>query len=295
VRLARDGYRIVLTHGNGPQVGAELLLSERAAGQIPAHTLDVCDACTQGEVGYLLQQALSSEMKLAGFHLPVVTVVTQCVVSLDDPAMRNPTKPVGPFYTRAEAEERQQRLGWAIVEDASRGYRRVVPSPQPLEILELEVIQHLVSVGALVIACGGGGIPVAWVNGDLVGVEAVIDKDLASALLASKLAVDLFVIGTDTDYVYLDYKTPSQRALHRVDAARLEGYARSGQFAPGSMGPKIEAILEFVRGGGTEAVVTSCDTLSAAVQGACGTHVVLEEEGVQPITAGDLEAFIGRR
>src|SRR5690242_1829670 len=156
VHLIGQGYRIILTHGNGPQVGAELLLSERAVGVVPSHPLDVCDASTQGEMGYLLQLALHAELKRAGLHVPVATVVTQCVVSLDDPAMNNPSKPVGRFYTRAEAEERRRQQGWTIVMDADRGYRRVVPSPHPLKIMELEAIQHLVKSGVLVIACGGG-------------------------------------------------------------------------------------------------------------------------------------------
>lgn len=294
VRLIRRGYKIVLTHGNGPQVGAELLLSERAAGVVPGHPLDVCDASTQGEMGYLLQQALSSELKHAGLHVPVVTVVTQCVVSLDDPAMSLPTKPVGRFFTHAEAEERRRQFGWTMMMDASRGYRRVVPSPRPMEIIELEVIRHLVEFGALVIACGGGGIPVAWVNGNLVGVEAVIDKDLASSLLASELGVELFVIGTDTDFVYVDYKKPSQRALHRIDAVQLENFARAGHFSPGSMGPKVESVLQFLRGGGTEAIIASCEDLCAAVEGTSGTHVFLEEERVRTM-AGEPQFAAERR
>lgn len=293
VQLIRLGYRIVLTHGNGPQVGAELLLSERAAGAVPGHPLDVCDASTQGEMGYLLQQALHSELRRAGLRVPVVTVVTQCVVSLDDAAMKNPSKPVGRFYTRGEAEERRRQNGWTIVMDANRGYRRVVPSPHPLEIIELEAIQHLVQFGALVIACGGGGIPVAWTNGDLVGVEAVIDKDLASSLLASKLGADLFVIGTDTDYVYLDYKKPSQLPLYRVGAADLERHARDGQFPPGSMGPKVESVLRFLRGGGKEAIIASIDDLCAAVAGAAGTHVLPAAENISRQMAGEL-AFAAR-
>jgi carbamate kinase len=289
VGLIRQGYRIVLTHGNGPQVGAELLLSEHAAGAVPAHPLDVCDASTQGEMGYLLQQALSSELKQAGLHVPVVTVVTQCVVSLDDPAMKNPSKPVGRFYTHTEAQERRRQFGWTMVMDAERGFRRVVPSPHPLEIIELEVIQHLVEFGALVIACGGGGIPVAWVNDNLVGVEAVIDKDLASSLLASKLRAELFVIGTDTDYVYLDYKKPSQKALLRIDTDQLEKYARAGQFPPGSMGPKVESVLQFLRGGGREAMVASIEELCAAVQGAAGTHVVPGAAAESRVMRSELE------
>jgi len=272
-RLASGGRRIILTHGNGPQVGAELLLSERAAGVVPCHPLDVCDASTQGEMGYLLQLGLHSEIKRAGLQMPVVTVVTQCVVSLDDPAMITPTKPVGRFYNEREAEERIRQYGWTIRMDAGRGYRRVVPSPQPLEIIEMKTIRHLVEFGALVIACGGGGIPVAWKEGSLVGVEAVIDKDLASSLLASTLGADLFVIGTDTDCVYLDYKKPTQRPLRRIDADELEGWAQDGQFAPGSMGPKVESVLRFLRAGGREAIIASVDELCAAVEGTAGTHV----------------------
>jgi carbamate kinase len=274
VNLIRRGYRIVLTHGNGPQVGAELLLSERATGVVPGHPLDVCDASTQGEMGYLLQLALHSELKQAGLHTPVATVLTQCVVTLDDPAMKNPSKPVGRFYTHSEAEERRRQYGWTIVMDADRGYRRVVPSPHPLEIIELEAIQLLVRSGILVIACGGGGIPVAWVNGNLVGVEAVIDKDLASTLLASKLGAEMLVIGTDTDSVYLDYKKPSQRPLSWIDADQLENHARAGQFPPGSMGPKVESVIQFLRDGGEEAIIASVDELCAAVSGAAGTHVL---------------------
>ena len=292
--LALDGYRIVLTHGNGPQVGAELLLSERAAGQVPPHPLDVCDASTQGEMGYLLQQALSSELKRAGLSIPVVTVVTQCLVSLDDPAMSHPTKPIGPFYTKEEADERRRRLHWTLIEDAHRGYRRVVPSPHPLQILELDVIQHLADFGALVIACGGGGIPVAWTNNTLVGVEAVIDKDRASAILASKLGVDLFLIGTDTEYVCLDYGKPSQQPLHRIEADQLERHLRAGQFPPGSMGPKIEAVLQFLHEGGSEAIIAHCDKLCTAVQGRDGTHVVLDQKSVPAVMARRLRPLIAR-
>ena len=294
-RLTREGRRIILTHGNGPQVGAELLLSERAVGVVPGHPLDVCDASTQGEMGYLLQLALHSEMRRAGMELPVVTVVTQCVVSLDDPAMKTPTKPVGRFYTHAEVEERRRQYGWTILMDAERGYRRVVPSPQPLEIIELEAIRHLVEFGALVIACGGGGIPVAWVSGNLVGVEAVIDKDLASSLLAARLGAETLLIGTDTDYVYLDFNKPSQEALRRVDAGQLESYARAGAFAPGSMGPKVEAVLHFLQAGGREAIIASVDDLCAAAAGTAGTHVLPAAEHVAPMAAGEPEVAAGRR
>jgi carbamate kinase len=274
VGLIRAGYRLVLTHGNGPQVGAALLRSERAASQVPGHPLDVCDASTQGEIGYLLQQSLINELSRAGLQVPVVTVLTQCVVAGDDPAMQHPSKPIGPFYSRADAEERKRVFGWQIVEDAARGYRRIVPSPDPIEVVELEVIRGLVEDGVLVVACGGGGIPVIRSNGTLQGVEAVIDKDRASALLAARLGVDLFVISTDTDYVYLDYKKAAQRPLTHVTAGELEEHAKAGHFPPGNMGPKIESVLRFLRDGGKEAVITSYEYLSRAVAGLAGTHIV---------------------
>jgi carbamate kinase len=187
--------------------------------------------------------------------------------------MQHPNKPVGPFYSRHEAEERQRHLGWEIMEDAARGYRRVVPSPEPIEIVELEVIRQLVDHGVLVIACGGGGIPIAYQNGQPAGVEAVIDKDRASALLASRLGLDLFVISTDTDYVYLDYKKPTQRPLHEVRTAELERYLAAGHFAPGSMGPKIESVLRFLRDGGKQAIIAQAENLRNAVAGSIGTHI----------------------
>jgi carbamate kinase len=288
VRLVRQGYRIVLTHGNGPQVGAALLRSERGSSQVPGHPLDVCDASTQGEIGYLLQQSLDNELRVAGLCVPVVTVLTQCLVSLDDPAMSHPSKPIGPFYSRVEAEERKRVLGWEIVEDASRGYRRVVPSPEPLEIVEAEGIQDLVDLGVLLIACGGGGIPVVRKNGVLQGVEAVIDKDRASALLASRLGMDLFVICTDAEFVYLNYGKPEQQALYRVTAAELEAYAKAGHFPPGNMGPKVESALRFLRHGGRECVITSCEHLGDAIAGKTGTHIFIDREEA----LGERESFI---
>ncbi len=276
VALCAAGYRIVLTHGNGPQVGAALLRSERGSSEVPGQPLDVCDACTQGEIGYLLEQCLETEVRRAGLRVPVVTLLTQCVVSAQDPAMSRPEKPVGPFYSPAEAEARRRQFGWQIVEDASRGYRRVVPSPEPLEIMELEVIRDLVEHNVLVIACGGGGIPVIWRDGAIAGVEAVIDKDRASALLAARLGVDLFLISTDADYVYLDFKKPTQRPLHRISAAELQQHFAAGQFPPGNMGPKVESVLRFLRSGGKEAIITSCDRLREAVAGSAGTHIVAD-------------------
>ncbi|MGA8314117.1 MAG: carbamate kinase [Terriglobales bacterium] len=294
-KLVRDGYRIVLTHGNGPQVGAALLRSERGASQVPGQPLDVCDASTQGEVGYLLQQSLDTEFRRAGLRMPVVTVLTQVVVALDDPAMQLPTKPIGPFYSRADAVERRSLFDWKIVEDAARGYRRVVPSPEPLEILELEVIRDLLGKGVLVIACGGGGIPVAWQDGKLQGVEAVIDKDRASALLASRLDVDLFLISTDVDCVYLDYQKPTQRPLHLASPRALQQYADAGHFPPGNMGPKVESVLRFVTREGREAIISSPENLCRAVAGSAGTHIVFEQSPVGLDVHGQIELPVGSR
>jgi carbamate kinase len=295
VKLITNGYRIVLTHGNGPQVGAALLRSERGASQVPGHPLDVCGAATQGEIGYLLQQSLNTELRAARVSVPVATVLTQSVVSLQDPAMKCPTKPVGPFYSRAEAEKRKRQLGWTIVEDAARGYRRVVPSPEPIEIVELEVIRDLIEQGVLVIACGGGGIPVTRINGTLQGVEAVIDKDRASAVLACELAVDLFVISTDVDYVYLDYKKPTQRPLYVVNAGELRSYAETGHFPPGDMGPKVESVVRFLENGGQEAVITSRENLCRAVAGLSGTCIVPDPCAVEADLSLQCELSVGRR
>ncbi|HEV3513330.1 MAG TPA: carbamate kinase [Candidatus Sulfotelmatobacter sp.] len=295
VGLIQDGFHLVVTHGNGPQVGAQLLRSERAADQVPAQPLDVCGAASQGEIGYLLSQSLQDELAIAGEHVPVVSLVTQSIVSATDPAMKHPSKPIGPFYSRVQAEERKRLLGWEIVEDASPGYRRVVPSPEPVEIVELDVIRSLVSQGVLVVACGGGGIPVVRGNGDLHGVEAVIDKDRASALLASQLGVDVFAISTDTDYVYLDYKKPTQRPLTRVTASDLRQHYSAGHFPPGNMGPKVESALHFLQAGGKEVVITSYEHLRDAVAGRAGTHILPDAEGITRRLPVHLQAQVGGR
>lgn len=294
VGLIRLGYRLVITHGNGPQVGAQLLRSERASDIVYSQTLDVCGAASQGEIGYLLQQSLRNELAAARVQVPVVSLVTQTVVSPDDPALQQPTKPIGPFYSRADAEERRRVLGWHIVEDAARGYRRVVPSPEPLEIVELEVIRSLVAHKVLVVSTGGGGIPVMRVNGQLQGLEAVIDKDRASALLAAQLKVDLFAISTDTDYVYLNYKKPDQSPLACVTAAQLEEYHRAGHFPPGNMGPKVESVIQFLRRGGKEAVITCFELLCEAVAGRAGTRIVPDAGAGPEAASQELEAPVLR-
>ena len=294
VALIQLGYRLLITHGNGPQVGAQLLRSERASNLVYGQTLDICGAASQGEIGYLLEQCLRNELREAGITIPVVSLITQTVVSPDDPAMLHPTKPIGPFYSRFDAEEKRRTLGWHIVEDAARGYRRVVPSPEPLEIIELDVIRLLIGSDALVICSGGGGIPVTRVDGSLRGVEAVIDKDRASALLAAQLGVDLFAISTDTNYVYLNYKKPEQTALTSVTVSQLEGYYREGHFPPGNMGPKVESVIAFLRSGGNEAVITSFEHLSEAVNGQAGTHILSDSDQSPNTVTAELEVPVIR-
>jgi carbamate kinase len=274
-RLVSRGWRVVLTHGNGPQVGAALLRSERAASEAYPLPLDVCVASTQSEIGYLLQRAMEEELRAAGVDAPVLTVLTRVRVDEDDPAFSAPSKPVGPFYSHQAAAERERTLGWAIVEDSARGYRRVVPSPEPIAVLETDLIRRILDLGVIPIACGGGGIPVVVrPDGSVAGSEAVIDKDRASALLATALGVDLLVISTDATHVFLDYRTPRQRPLGRLTAAELDAHRAAGQFPPGSMGPKVESVLRFLRAGGREAVVTAPSLLADAVEGDAGTHIL---------------------
>lgn len=266
------GWQVVLTHGNGPQVGAALLRSERAAREAYELPLDVCVASTQGEIGCLLQRALWQALLRRDLRYSVATVLAQVVVAPYDPAFAHPTKPIGPFYSRAEAE-RRQRAGWTTVEEPPRGYRRVVPSPEPIEIVEEGAIRTLVDSGAIVITLGGGGIPVIRRGHELEGVEAVVDKDLASSLLAIRLGVDVLLISTDVDAIWLDFASPHARRLTDVTADELHGHAAAGQFPSGTMGPKVEAALRFVAAGGREAIVTSHDRLVEALEGHAGTHV----------------------
>jgi len=242
---------------------------------LPGETLDMCGAATQGEIGYLLSHALREELTKAHLTTPVATIITQTVVSSDDPAMQRPTKPIWPFYDKAESDRRKRLYGWTMVQDSGRGFRRVVPSPEPVEIIETDVIRAMLRDGVLVVACGGGGIPVVRrPNGLLEGVEAVIDKDRASAMLASTLGVGVFIVSTDTPCVYLDYGKPSQKPLKQTSTTELEKLLAAGQFPPGSMGPKVESALRFLRDGGREVVITSYEYLLDAMNGVSGTHIV---------------------
>jgi carbamate kinase len=273
-QLVKDGVRVVLSHGNGPIVGNILIRNEAARDQIPPMPIDVCGADSQGGIGYMMQQALDNELRRLHVERTVTTLVTQVVVDERDPAFRRPTKPIGPLYTQERARTLAREKGWNVTEDAGRGWRRVVPSPRPLEVVEIAAIRRLVQDGMIVIAAGGGGIPVArqW-DGSLHGVEAVIDKDLASSLLARLLGCEVLCIVTGVDRVALDYGKPGQRELECATADELSRYAAEGQFPPGSMGPKIQAAIEFVRGGGREAVITSPEMLRDALAGNAGTRI----------------------
>jgi carbamate kinase len=265
---------LVVTHGNGPQVGNLLLRSDLAAGLLPRLPLDTCVADTQGGMGFMLQQCLDNAFRQAGVRRSTVTVVTRTVVDADDPAFRSPSKPIGDFYDEAEARRRMDADGWAMREDAGRGWRRVVPSPEPREIVEQPAIEALLDTGAVVVAAGGGGIPVVRrPDGSLAGVEAVVDKDLASALLAGRLGAEVLLVLTGVEHVAVDFGRPGQRDLHELGAAEMAAHAAAGQFAPGSMLPKVQAVLRFLEGGGRRAVITTPELSEKALTGEIGTQV----------------------
>ena len=273
--LVAAGYRVVVTHGNGPQVGFILLRSDLAKNVLHQVPLESCVADTQGAIGYQVGQTLANELRRQNLHKPVVTVVTQVLVAPDDPAFQNPTKPIGPIYTEEDAQKHAAADGWTLKEDAGRGWRRVVASPKPLAIIEEETIRLLLQQDVIVIAVGGGGIPVVEnAAGDLEGRAAVIDKDLASCLLAKNLKADLFIISTGVDKVAVDFKKPTQRFLDTLTVAEARKYLAEGQFPAGSMGPKIEAAIDFLVHGGKKVIITQPHLLEDAIAGRNGTHLV---------------------
>lgn len=277
--LLEAGWKIVLSHGNGPQVGIivrSVEYSHRALS-LPNLPLDSCDAETQGAIGYMFQKALRNEFRRRGLSKEAVTVVTQVLVDTNDPAFQHPTKPIGSFFHDMETVQRMQREGWVMAEDAGRGWRRVVPSPKPKAIIEQAVIAQLVQSGVVVIAVGGGGIPVIEnATGDLEGIEAVIDKDYASALLATNLNADVFVIPTAVEKVAINFNKPNQRWLDRMTLAEAKTYLAEGHFLKGSMGPKIDACIQFLEHGGRTAVITSPEQIEDALAGRAGTWIVRE-------------------
>ncbi len=276
------GYRVVLTHGNGPQVGQALLRAEFSQPDLPPKRLDECDAETEGEIGYLLQQTLTNVLVRRHMKMTVASLVTQVVVHSEDPAFRNPTKPIGPFYRMEEALERRHKLGWTMTEDSGRGWRRLVPSPRPLEIVELSAIRSCLDAGHVVIAAGGGGIPVVRTPAGLHGVDAVIDKDRASALLAREITAQILIFSTGVDRVARRFGRPDVLWLDTLPFEEARTGLDEGEFPVGSMGPKIEASLEFLRSGGVAAVITSPEQLSVAAQGRAGTRILPPERAALP-------------
>ena len=275
VQMVLSGqYKIIITHGNGPQVGNILLQNEVGKDVAAPMPLDVCGAESQGLIGYMIQQTLHNLLAEHGRpDIPIATVVTQVVVNQNDPAFRDPTKPVGPFYEEAQARQLAEKKGYHIREDAGRGWRRVVPSPDPIEIFEKDAIRQLIDARTIVIASGGGGIPVIKKDGHLIGVEAVIDKDLAGQRLAADVDAKIFLILTDVEQVMLNYNTPQQKGLARVALEEIKRYDVEGHFAKGSMAPKVRAAIRFIEAGGERAIIASLDHAMDALEGKAGTTI----------------------
>lgn len=276
--IIEEGHQVIITHGNGPQVGRLLLQGDTAKDITPPMPMDVCVAMTQGMIGYYIQQCVKAELKARGLRKNVCALVTQTHVDPEDPAMRNPTKPVGKFYDEGEAEQ-LRRQGIAVRQDTNRGFRRVVPSPRPQEVEEIDTIRDLVDAGTVVVACGGGGVPVYRNSrGRFQGVEVVIDKDFASCVLAQQLNADILMILTEVEHVYVHYAKPGQKALTSVSARELEKYKQQGEFAQGSMLPKVEAALAFYYSKpGRVSIITSLENAVRGIDGEAGT--ILQSKG----------------
>ncbi len=273
--MIEAGWNVVITHGNGPQVGFILRRAELAAHELHTVPLDSCGADTQGAIGYMFQRALHNEFRGRGLDKQAATVVTQVLVDRNDPAFDDPSKPIGSFMEEATAKERSEQNGWVIVEDAGRGWRRVVPSPLPVEIIEQQAIQTLVKAGFVVISVGGGGIPVIKdKDGVLQGVEAVIDKDFASGLLAANIDADLLLITTAVEKVALNFNQPDQAWLDQMTLGEAQTYLAEGHFGKGSMGPKVAAIIRFLEQGGKEALITDPPNIQRALAGETGTRII---------------------
>lgn len=273
-RIVNNGHTVVVTHGNGPQVGNILRQNEEAKHVVPAMPLDVCSAESQGFIGYMMEQSLRNELLKLNNQAPVAVTLTQTEVSADDPDFQDPSKPIGVFYSEEEANKLAEEKGWIVKEDAGRGYRRVVASPEPKSILGSKVIQQLSEAGTIIVAGGGGGVPVVkQADGTYKGIEAVIDKDRSGFKLAEEIKADTFMILTDVENVYVNYGKPDQKALTEISLEEAQGYVDEGQFSAGSMGPKMEAAMNFARTGG-RAIICSLDKADLAMEGKSGTHIV---------------------
>ncbi|HOI24905.1 MAG TPA: carbamate kinase [Caldisericia bacterium] len=272
--IAQDGHELVVSHGNGPQVGYLLRMSELAEHEIPLFPLDYCVASTQGAIGFQMQNAIYNHFIERGIHRSVATLVTQTIVDKNDPAFSHPSKPIGSFFNKEQIEEHARTLGWSYMEDSGRGYRRVVASPIPKQIVEKDIVLNMLKQHTLVITVGGGGIPVVSENGKIKGVEAVIDKDLASSLLAKELEADLFIISTAVDYAYINFNQNNQEALETVSTEEMRSYLSQGFFGKGSMEPKIKAALQFTESCKKTSIITSPENIHEAILGRKGTRIV---------------------
>lgn len=278
VIMNKLNYKIILTHGNGPQAGNLLIQQEEGKDLVPAQPLDVLDAMTQGQIGYMFQNRLQNAFHKVGKDIPIATLITQVLVDRNDPDFMNPSKPVGPFYTENEALELQEKKGYLVKKvrpKAEKGWRRIVPSPEPLGIVEAHIIKELVNARVIVITSGGGGIPVVSNSpGTLTGVEAVVDKDKAGQKLAEVVNGDIFLVLTDVENVFLNFQTKDEIRLGTISIDEAERYLNDGQFSAGSMGPKVEACIRFIRTGGERAIITSLETAVDSLLGKTGTHII---------------------
>jgi carbamate kinase len=275
VHIVRKGYELIIVHGNGPQVGNLLIQMEEAANKVPPFSLDVCDAMSEGSMGFMLEKAIINELRMRSIDKQVATLVTQVIVDREDPAFQDPTKPIGPFFAKHRAESLAREKKWKMIEDAGRGYRQVVPSPKPIDVVSKWIICDLIQAGRIVIAAGGGGIPVIIDGRGLFkGIEAVIDKDYVACLIAREVKADLFINLTNVDRVYLDYGTPAESPVEVMTVGQAREYIDQGQFPSGSMGPKIEAAIEYIEAGGEEALITSASHLKATLLKRSGTRLV---------------------
>ena len=274
IYIVKRGYDLIVVHGNGPQVGNLLIQMEESITKVPPFSLEVCDAMTEGSMGFMLEKAMVNELRKNSVDKDVATLITQVVVDREDQAFKNPTKPIGPFYTKSRAQMLRREKKWAMIEDSGRGYRKVVPSPKPIDVIPKRIIHDLVLSGKIVIALGGGGIPVI-INGRgfFEGVEAVIDKDYAASLVAREVKADLFIILTNVNRVCLNFGTPDEEPIGVMTVKQAEEHISQGQFPPGSMGPKIKAAIEYIQGGGKEVLITSANHLKASLINRSGTKI----------------------
>ena len=280
VTMNKLGYKLILTHGNGPQAGNLLIQQEEGQGLVPGQPLDVLDAMTQGQIGYMFQNQLQNAFHRVGKDIPIATLITQVLVDKDDPDFKNPSKPVGPFYSKEEAVELQEKKGYLVKEakpNTQKGWRRIVPSPEPIGLVEADTIKILLDNHVIIITSGGGGIPVVKTkNDDIRGVEAVVDKDRAGQKLAEIVGGDIFLVLTDVDNAFINFGKPDQQALGEINISQTEEYIKKGHFGAGSMGPKIEACIRFVKAGGERAIITSLDKAVEALNGDTGTHIIAD-------------------